>query len=88
MLKSKLGNPTDIKVVRETTAALESVFPQSELSAFTALPRQDKETQLNGLVQLVMGIRLFNMQLGKGGFSIENCGFFSYSPSFISFSDY
>ena len=55
------------------TAALESVFPQSELSSFISLSRAEKEAQLNGLSQLVTGIRLFNKQLGKGGESIDNC---------------
>lgn len=31
-----------------------------------------KEEQLNGLTQLVTGIRLFNKQLGKGGESVDN----------------
>lgn len=52
---------------------MESVFPQIELPSFIGLSRQDKETQLNGLAQLVCGIRLFNKYLGKGGESIEDC---------------
>lgn len=54
-------------------AALESVFPNSELAAFISLPRQEKDAQLNGLTNLVTGIRLFNKHLGKGGDMIENC---------------
>ncbi|KAJ3053219.1 hypothetical protein HK097_004771 [Rhizophlyctis rosea] len=69
---SHAGNPTDIRVIREATAALESVFPQSELSTFISLSRAEKEAQLNGLAQLVSGIRLFNKQLGKGGEGIDN----------------
>jgi hypothetical protein len=53
-------------------AALESVFPQSELSSFISLSRSEKEAQLNGLTQLVTGIRLFNKQLGKGGDTLED----------------
>ncbi|TPX34453.1 hypothetical protein SmJEL517_g02912 [Synchytrium microbalum] len=71
LARSYIGSPTDLKAVRETTAALESVFPPSELGAFIALGRQEREAQLTGLMQLVMGIRLFNMKLGKGGDSIE-----------------
>lgn len=52
-------------------AALESVFPQSELSTFISLSRLDKEAQLNGLSQLVGGIRLFNKYLKKGGETLE-----------------
>ncbi|KAG4105778.1 hypothetical protein H8356DRAFT_1633378 [Neocallimastix lanati (nom. inval.)] len=72
LMKIKLGNISDIKVIREATAALESVFPQIELPSFVGLSRQEKETQLNGLAQLVCGIRLFNKYLGKGGESIED----------------
>lgn len=81
LLKIHSGNPTDLRVVRETTgnyqqyhyiAALESVFPQSELSTFISLSRSDKEAQLYGSSQLVTGIRLFNKQIGKGGESIES----------------
>ncbi|KAH6574095.1 hypothetical protein BASA60_005691 [Batrachochytrium salamandrivorans] len=69
--RTHVGNATDLRVVREVTAALESVFPQSELNAFMALSRNEKEAQLVGLSQLVTGIRLFNKQLGKGGESIH-----------------
>ncbi|KAJ3348368.1 hypothetical protein HDU83_001384, partial [Entophlyctis luteolus] len=72
VLRSHVGDETDIRVIREATAALESVFPQSELSAFVSLSRADKEAQLNGLTQLVTGIRLFNKQLGKGGESVDD----------------
>lgn len=57
---------------------MESVFPQIELPSFIGLSRQEKETQLNGLAQLVCGIRLFNKYLGKGGESIEDCKLIIY----------
>lgn len=72
LLKSEVGNPTDMRTVRETTAALESVFPQTELTTFIPTTRVEKEEKLNGLTQLVTGIRLFNKQLGKGGETIDN----------------
>lgn len=72
LVRSCAGNPTDIRIVREGTAALESVFPQSELSTFIPMSRLQKEEQLNGLTQLVTGIRLFNKQLGKGGEGVDN----------------
>jgi hypothetical protein len=53
-------------------AALESVFPNSELISFLSLTRHEKEAQLNGLTNLVTGIRLFNRHLEKGGDTIEN----------------
>ncbi|XP_063717378.1 cilia- and flagella-associated protein 206-like [Symsagittifera roscoffensis] len=72
LLRSGLGSPTDIAVVREATAALQSVFPQAELGTFMNLTKRDKERQLNELTLIVTGIRLFNKDCGKGGEGIDD----------------
>ncbi|XP_048585340.1 cilia- and flagella-associated protein 206-like isoform X2 [Nematostella vectensis] len=72
LLRSGLGSPTDIGVVREATAALQSVFPQTELGTFMSLTKRDKERQLNELTLIVTGIRLFNRECGKGGEGIDD----------------
>ena len=54
-------------------AALQSVFPQTELGTFMALSKLDKEKQLKELTNIVTGIRLFNRDCGKGGEGIDNC---------------
>lgn len=72
LLRSGLGSPTDLAVVREATAALQSVFPQTELGVFMALSAEDKQTQLSELTSIVAGIRLFNRDCGKGGEGIED----------------
>jgi len=72
LLRSGLGSPTDIAVVREATAALNSIFPATELGTFLALDRKDKERQLAELTSLVTGIRLFNKECGKGGEGIDD----------------
>ncbi|XP_074642939.1 cilia- and flagella-associated protein 206-like isoform X2 [Tubulanus polymorphus] len=72
LLRSGLGSPTDIAVVREATAALQSVFPQTELGTFMSLTKRDKERQLQELTQIVTGIRLFNKECGKGGEGIDD----------------
>ncbi|XP_012933418.1 cilia- and flagella-associated protein 206 isoform X2 [Heterocephalus glaber] len=72
LLRSGLGSPTDIKIVRETTAALQSVFPQAELGTFLTLSKMDKECQLKELTTIVTGIRLFNRDCGKGGEGIDD----------------
>eukprot|EP00003_Mantamonas_plastica_P022270 TRINITY_DN374_c2_g2_i3.p1 TRINITY_DN374_c2_g2~~TRINITY_DN374_c2_g2_i3.p1 ORF type:complete len:718 (-),score=211.88 TRINITY_DN374_c2_g2_i3:77-1978(-) len=69
--QSNLGSTTDTTTVRETTAALESIFPQSELAGFVQLPKSEKEEHLKQFASLVTGIRLFNMEIGQGGNSIE-----------------
>ncbi|NWR49338.1 CF206 protein, partial [Regulus satrapa] len=72
LLRSGLGSPTDIEAVREVTAALQSVFPQTEMITFISLSKKDKEQQLRDLAMLVTGIRLFNKQCQKGGSGIDD----------------
>ena len=64
-----VGNDTnrDNAVEREVAAALESVFPRIGLKAFMTMSRREKEGQLNELANIVLGIRLFNKDIGKGG---------------------
>ena len=57
----------DNAVEREVAAALESVFPRIGLKAFMTMSRREKEGQLNELANIVLGIRLFNKDIGKGG---------------------
>ena len=54
-------------------AALQSLFPKTELGTFMALSKLDKEKQLKELTSIVTGIRLFNRDCGKGGEGIDNC---------------
>ncbi|XP_068040106.1 cilia- and flagella-associated protein 206 [Anomalospiza imberbis] len=72
LLRSGLGSPTDIEAVREVTAALQSVFPQTEMITFISLSKKDKEQQLKDLAMLVTGIRLYNKQCQKGGRGIDD----------------
>ncbi|KAM5165315.1 cilia- and flagella-associated protein 206 [Mantella aurantiaca] len=72
LLRSGLGSPTDINVVREATAALQSIFPHTELGTFLSLVKKDKERQLKELTMIVTGIRLFNKHCGKGGEGIDD----------------
>ncbi|NXT55317.1 CF206 protein, partial [Pluvianellus socialis] len=72
LLSSGLGSPTDAEVVREVTAALQSVFPQTEMTTFISFSKKNKEQQLKNLAMLVTGIRLYNREFGKGGRSIDD----------------
>ena len=58
-------------------AALQSVFPQTELGVFMALGKEEKESQLRELASIVTGIRLFNRDCGKGGEGIDDRKLFS-----------
>ncbi|XP_008275457.1 cilia- and flagella-associated protein 206 [Stegastes partitus] len=66
LLRSAIGAPTDTKTLREATAALQSIFPQTELGTFMVLLKKDKEQQLVELTMLVTGILLFNKASKKG----------------------
>ncbi|XP_056284443.1 cilia- and flagella-associated protein 206 [Pseudoliparis swirei] len=66
-LSSGLVSPTDRHAEQEAAAALQSVFPQTELGAFMVLLKRDKEQQLRELATVVTGIRLFNRAGGAGG---------------------
>jgi len=57
----------DASVEREVAAALESVFPRVGLRSFVALTGPEKAAQLQELCSIVLGIRIFNARLGKGG---------------------
>eukprot|EP00040_Diaphanoeca_grandis_P010174 m.52127 g.52127 ORF g.52127 m.52127 type:complete len:683 (+) comp21546_c0_seq1:71-2119(+) len=72
LLRTNMGSPSEFTVIRETTAALESVLPPIELGVFMGLSRSDKERQLEELSMIVAGIRLFNKEIGKGGKEIPN----------------
>ncbi|KAM3843299.1 cilia- and flagella-associated protein 206-like, partial [Diretmus argenteus] len=72
LLRSGMGSTTDVTTVRETTAALQSVFPQLELGAFMSLTKTDKEQQLSEMSTIVTGIRLFNKFSKRGGESIDD----------------
>ena len=70
VVRAGLEPGTDRPAEREIAAALESVFPRIGLKAFTALPNDDKVAQLHELANIVLGIRLFNRHIGKGGAGI------------------
>ncbi len=59
-------------IEREVAAALESVLPHAGLRPFLSLSSTDKETQLCELSNIIIGIRLFNKEIKKGGVGLEN----------------
>lgn len=68
----------DRNVEREIAAALESVFPQAGLNAFNMMSPDEKGNQIRDLVNIVLGIRLFNREIKKGGAGIVDI------PSLVS----
>ena len=59
-------------VEREVAAALESVFPRIGLKSFVGMSGDDKRTQLAELANIILGIRLFNKDIGKGGAGLDD----------------
>ena len=55
-----------MNIVKETTTALQSVFPPAELGTFLEFSRKEKERHLAELTRIVSGIRLFNKNNGTG----------------------
>ncbi|TPP59548.1 Cilia- and flagella-associated protein [Fasciola gigantica] len=72
LLCSGLGSPTNVEVVRETTAALQSIFPQTDVGTFLTSTSTQKRNQLAELTGIVTGIRLFNKDCCKGGAGIDD----------------
>lgn len=66
-VKADIDLPSSTASDREVAAALESVFPRVSLKAFIKLAPEDKRRQLSELTNIVLGIRIFNKEIGKGG---------------------
>ena len=69
----ELSTPiANFNIEKEVAAALESVIPRAALGPFVSLNPSEKVTQLVELANLVIGIRLFNKEIGKGGSSLAS----------------
>ena len=63
-----VASRADRRVQREVAAAMESVFPLPHLLLqHSAQSVEERKAELSGVAELVLGIRLFNRQLHKGG---------------------
>ena len=62
---------SDRHVQREVAAAVESVFPLSHLHDHAMRGVADRRRELDSVSDLVLGIRLFNQQIGKGGARLD-----------------
>ncbi|XP_034017570.1 cilia- and flagella-associated protein 206-like isoform X2 [Thalassophryne amazonica] len=60
LVHSGTDSPGAHIAMQEAAAALQSVFPASELGAFVMLLKKEKEQKLRELAMIVTGIRLFN----------------------------
>lgn len=81
VVQAGVGSINDPVVERETAQALLSVFPRSELKPFVALPSADKAKKLSDLSDIVLGIRLYNRAMGKGGRDIDDVPTLSVSEA-------
>lgn len=68
----QLTKAIESTIEREVAAALESVLPRAGLRPFVSLTTPEKVAQLCELSNIVIGIRLFNRDIGKGGVGLES----------------
>ena len=67
------GKIKDVNTEKEIKAAFESVYPRSGVATFINITSTKlKMEQLMELAKIVLGIRLFNKNTGKGGYGIQN----------------
>ena len=59
IISSAWGSPNDPQCVRQATAALEQVFPLSDLSRFLGSSDEEKRIKLQELSKNVLGVRVF-----------------------------
>lgn len=71
-LSSKENQSLGTNAEKEIYLNLDTIFPKSGLTPFLTLSIQDKISQLNDLANTVMGIRLLNCELGRGGVGLMN----------------
>lgn len=57
---------------REINAALENVFPRAQIKQYKALSTKAKTIQVERLIDIIYGIRLYDRDIGKGGSSITD----------------
>ncbi|EGR33080.1 hypothetical protein IMG5_062210, partial [Ichthyophthirius multifiliis] len=69
-LSEQENQTTQFNIEKEVAAGLESVIPRAALGPFVSLNPSEKVTQLVELSNLVIGIRLFNKWINKGGIGL------------------
>lgn len=57
---------------REMNAALENVFPRSQIKHYKALSKKAKKVQIDRLIDIIYGIRLYDRDIGKCGSSMTD----------------
>uniref|UniRef100_A0A0V0J203 Cilia- and flagella-associated protein 206 n=2 Tax=Schistocephalus solidus TaxID=70667 RepID=A0A0V0J203_SCHSO len=72
LIKSGIGSPTSIAVIREATAALQSVLPPSEIPLFASFNAETRKIHLQKLTDLVSGIRIYNFSIDHGGDGVDD----------------
>eukprot|EP00294_Goniomonas_avonlea_P012904 CAMPEP_0114559396 /NCGR_PEP_ID=MMETSP0114-20121206/10899_1 /TAXON_ID=31324 /ORGANISM="Goniomonas sp, Strain m" /LENGTH=647 /DNA_ID=CAMNT_0001744863 /DNA_START=32 /DNA_END=1975 /DNA_ORIENTATION=+ len=72
LLRRTNQDPDDLLLQREVAAALESVLPRANLYVFSELSFLEKKARMLDLHDYVLGIRLFNHRIGKGGIGLTN----------------
>nr|CAI5860909.1 unnamed protein product [Callosobruchus analis] len=72
VLMSGMGDPNSDRVMNEIRAVLRSFWDVDQVKPFVNLPYVIKMEELDNLVTIASGIRLYNMDCRKGGEGIED----------------
>lgn len=68
-----LGNPSNGKIINETTQVLHSIMSKTDIQSFVGLNRSDKMDSLQDIREIVCGIRVFNKDAGHPAEGVINC---------------
>ncbi|XP_021957046.1 cilia- and flagella-associated protein 206 isoform X2 [Folsomia candida] len=60
IIEANMGSAMESSVVRETEAALMSVFPKEDMNLLSTMTQRDREAQLYHLMHIAIGIRLYS----------------------------
>ncbi|XP_050304917.1 cilia- and flagella-associated protein 206-like [Anthonomus grandis grandis] len=72
ILASGLGNPSKRPVLKEAFQVLKSILEPEEIRIFPSIQNYIKQELLESLINIVMGIRLYNRYCKRGGEGIED----------------
>ena len=86
MVRVGMESGGDRNVESEIAAALESVFPRIGLKSFILMTAEEKVAQLQELSSIVLGIRLFNREIGRGGAGLRDLAVEAYDKV-VRFND-
>ena len=63
IIRAGMGSANEYPVIKQTEAALTSVFPVDDINLLSTMTIPDRESELIKLMKMTAGIRLYNREL-------------------------